>query len=366
MRAVFISYRRDDSEGHAGRLFEDLCERLGRSAVFMDVAGIGPGQDFRRAIEVQVAECGVLLALIGKGWLDSVDEAGRRRLDDPRDFVRLETAAALKRDIPVVPVLVHGARMPRAEQLPEDLRELAYRNAVELTHARWDSDVGVLIEALRPHVDASSEEQKPGRGPPAPEVGPTNASSRSLGLPLAGLGLLLAVLVGFAGYFWRSEAKTAAVDAGPAKTAALQEPLATTKTEALPPAPVAAREEPDREATRPEPTVPPKPEPCSARSGYPVGRWQIGEENQTPNKYVNFVTFTKSTSGTWLPSTGQGSFTASAAPRPGQEIVITFRPEEGAYRSTNKLVVSSDGCRMQGTYSDTEGHHGEAIYTWQG
>ncbi|HWO02225.1 MAG TPA: hypothetical protein VNS63_23470, partial [Blastocatellia bacterium] len=75
-----------------------------------------------------------------------------RRLDDTMDFVRLETASALKRDIPVIPVLVRGAMMPRADQLPPDLGELAYRNAVELTHARWDSDIEVLVKALRPYV----------------------------------------------------------------------------------------------------------------------------------------------------------------------------------------------------------------------
>ena len=81
MRAIFISYRRDDSEGYAGRLFQDLCERFGRDSVFMDVAGIEPGRDFRRVIEQQVASCGVLLAVIGKGWLDARDQHGVRRLD---------------------------------------------------------------------------------------------------------------------------------------------------------------------------------------------------------------------------------------------------------------------------------------------
>ena len=79
--------------------------------------------------------------MIGKRWLDATDEEGRLRLEDPRDFVRLETASALKRDIPVIPVLAQGAKMPRAELLPPDLVELAYRNCVELTHVRWNSDV---------------------------------------------------------------------------------------------------------------------------------------------------------------------------------------------------------------------------------
>ena len=153
MRAIFVSYRRDDSEGEAGRLFDDLVGVFGENSVFMDVAAIEVGRDFRKAIDDSVATCGVLLAVIGKEWTDAKNDAGQRRLDDPSDFVRLETASALRRDIPVVPVLVHGAKMPRPEQLPDDLKELAYRNGVELTHVRWNSDLQLLIKALRRYVE---------------------------------------------------------------------------------------------------------------------------------------------------------------------------------------------------------------------
>jgi len=94
--------------------------------------------------------------LMGKGWLDASNEVGQRRLDDPQDFVRLETASALKRGIVVVPVLVQGAHMPLVTQLPEELAELAFRDAIELTHARWDSDVAVLVKALSHYVTPSS------------------------------------------------------------------------------------------------------------------------------------------------------------------------------------------------------------------
>jgi TonB family protein len=147
--SIFISYRRHDSEGEAGRLFDDLAGQFGENSVFMDVAGIEAGRDFRKAIDESVSSCGVLLALIGPGWLDEKDEKGNRRLDDPSDFVRVETASALKRDIPVIPVLLRGAKMPRSDQLPADLQELAYRNGVELTHARWRSDFQLLVEPLR-------------------------------------------------------------------------------------------------------------------------------------------------------------------------------------------------------------------------
>jgi hypothetical protein len=149
LRAIFVSYRRHDAEGEAGRLFDDLVEQFGEHSVFMDVAAIEVGRDFRKAIDESIATCGVLLAIMGQGWLNEKNESGSRRLEDPTDFVRAEIASALTRDIPVVPVLVRGARMPRADQLPEDIKDLAYRNAVELTHVRWKSDIKLLIRSLR-------------------------------------------------------------------------------------------------------------------------------------------------------------------------------------------------------------------------
>ena len=203
MRAIFISYRRDDSEGHAGRLFEDLSQAFGADAVFMDVAGIAAGRDFRKVIEEHTAACQVLLALIGKNWATAVDADGHRRLDDPLDFVRLETASALKRDIPVIPVLVQGGRMPKADQLPDDLKELVYRNNVELTHARWDSDVQVLIQALRPLIAAPTQPAAVA-APGAPEPGPDPAPMPTAARPaksrrvawLAGLFVALAAAGG--------------------------------------------------------------------------------------------------------------------------------------------------------------------------
>jgi hypothetical protein len=151
-KPIFISYRRDDSEGESGRLFDDLVRAFGNDNVFMDVAGIKPGADFRKAIEDNVANCGVQLAMIGPTWITVANANGERRLDDPNDFVALEISSALKRGVPVIPVLIHNARMPKPEQLPEAIRELAYRNSVELTHARWNSDVQLLIQALDSYV----------------------------------------------------------------------------------------------------------------------------------------------------------------------------------------------------------------------
>ena len=117
MKGIFISYRRDDAAGYAGRLYDRLAAHFGRDRVFMDVEGIEPGVDFVDAIEGAVGSCEVLIVIIGKDWL-AADAVGKRRLDDPGDFVRIETAAALARNIRVVPVLVDDAEMPRAKQLP--------------------------------------------------------------------------------------------------------------------------------------------------------------------------------------------------------------------------------------------------------
>jgi hypothetical protein len=126
-----------------------LVRAFGEESVFMDVAGIAPGHDFRKAIDESVANCGALLAVIGPLWASDAAGDGTRRLDDANDFVRLEIASALTRDVALIPVLVRGATMPAAQELPSDLRELVFRNAVELSHASWRRDVVVLIDALR-------------------------------------------------------------------------------------------------------------------------------------------------------------------------------------------------------------------------
>ena len=154
-KGIFISYRRADSEGQSGRLYDDLVAAFGKDRVFFDVSGIKPGQDFRLAIDDQVASCSVLLAVIGKDWLQAADTSGRTRLDDPHDYVRIEISSALKRNIPVVPVLVRGAIMPGSSELPEDLVNLSYRNAVELSHGRWASDVQILVDSLSSYIEGS-------------------------------------------------------------------------------------------------------------------------------------------------------------------------------------------------------------------
>lgn len=148
MDGIFISYRREDSAGYAGRLYDRLAAHFGAERVFMDVEGIAPGTDFVDAIERAVTSCKVLIVLIGNEWTGIADGSGRRRLDDPNDFIRLETSTALKRDIRVVPVLLEGAQMPRVDELPDELSSLSRRQAIEISHKQWEASTGNLIEAL--------------------------------------------------------------------------------------------------------------------------------------------------------------------------------------------------------------------------
>ena len=147
---VFISYRRQEASGLAGRLYERLAARLGDDQVFMDVDTIALGMDFAAVITQAVSTCEVLLAIIGPTWLTATDEDGQRRLDDPDDIVRIEIAAALERDIRVIPILVEGAVMPRRQQLPETLAALARRNALVLRHESFRSDADRLLAAIEP------------------------------------------------------------------------------------------------------------------------------------------------------------------------------------------------------------------------
>ena len=149
MAAIFLSYRRNDAPGFAGRLAEDLEAALGAASVFRDVDDIRPGQDFVAVIERELGSVGVALVMIGPGWLEARAE-GQRRLDDPGDYVRLEVVAALASGKPVIPLLVNGATMPRETELPEPLRALGRRQAFSLSDANWKADVARLLADIRP------------------------------------------------------------------------------------------------------------------------------------------------------------------------------------------------------------------------
>jgi hypothetical protein len=155
MPRIFISYRREDSGDAAGRLCDRLQTRFGRGNVFMDVDSIPYGVDFPQHLAQTVSRCDVLLAVIGQRWLEARyadgPKQGQRRLDDPEDFVRIEIQSALTRAIAVVPVLIGQASMPRADDLPDDLKQLAFRNAAEVRPGR---DFRTHVDRLAHSLDS--------------------------------------------------------------------------------------------------------------------------------------------------------------------------------------------------------------------
>jgi hypothetical protein len=187
---IFINYRREDTAGHAGRLYDALAARFGDDHVFMDIDAIDPGEDFTQVVEQSVGSCDVLLALIGRTWTSTVDREGRRRLDKPNDWVRVEIQTALDRpDTRVIPTLVQGAEMPSSDDLPPPLQKLSHRNAFEIRDNRWRSDVQRLIADL--------EELARTRAPAREALGRVPAWARSRWLVpgvVGGLLLVAAVL----------------------------------------------------------------------------------------------------------------------------------------------------------------------------
>ena len=148
MPRLFLSYRRDDTAGYAGRLSDGLSSRFGRSQVFRDIDAVPPGVNFVKHTDEAIGACDYVLLLIGDKWLSATTKGGERRLDDPNDFVRLEIEAAIKRDVPLIPILVEGARMPTPAELPPTIANLAYFNALELADKRWDYDFNKLVSAV--------------------------------------------------------------------------------------------------------------------------------------------------------------------------------------------------------------------------
>jgi hypothetical protein len=230
MAGIFINYRRDDAPGVAGRLFDHLAARFSKNDLFMDVDAMKPGIDFAKQLDTQVSQCRVLLAVIGPHWLDAKDKTGTRRLDSEKDYVRIELASALKRDIAVIPVLVDGAVMPPEENLPDDLKPLAFRHALELRHTRFNADADAVVHALEAVVPR-----------------------RRLLWPLIGAGVAAVLVIAAGGVMWTKLKKpavappTAQLPAAaatapmkPPADALTSAPQATPPPSAAPPLPAAA------------------------------------------------------------------------------------------------------------------------------
>src|SRR5271165_3002067 len=221
---IFISYHREDAAHPAGRLNERLSARFPEAQIFIDVDNIPAGIDFVEAIKKSMESCDLLIAVIGKRWLSSADEKRRRRLNNPQDFVRLEIATALKRGIPVIPVPVDGALMPRERDLPDDLKDLVRRNALEVNHTRFSADSMRLVRAVERALDSvwverqqkreeqeslETEQRRPGevewskpeRALPQGDVANLKFWPSAVVIG-SGIGILL---IGFSFYAWRRQ-----------------------------------------------------------------------------------------------------------------------------------------------------------------
>jgi len=174
---IFINYRRQDTIATAGRLYDRLAKAFGKKQIFTDVDHIPAGADFVHHIEAELAKCGIVLALIGPHWLDVRDETGSRRLLDLHDLVSNEIAVALRQGVNVIPVLVDGASMPKHQELPDALKPLARRNAVELRNVQFGADAEQLIGRISKLLSKH------------------NAAIRAKHLIIAGTALVAAMLI---------------------------------------------------------------------------------------------------------------------------------------------------------------------------
>jgi hypothetical protein len=346
---IFLSYRREDTSGYAGRLFDHLKRHFGKDRVFMDISNIEPGVDFVESIEKALGSCDAFLVLIGKNWLDCRNTSGERRLDNPDDFIRIETSTALKRDVRVFPILVKGAEMPSSKDLPEDMVSLARRNAQELSDQRWDFDCNQLLQVLEtivgpPYVPEPSPEKKDDNKfvPPPPKKNTWLIG----GLAIAGIvgALLLASML--------EESQDNGGYIQPQPEPARQDPVAKQQ-------PLMGRsqiEEPQRD--RPEviqpPPVRPEPEPVQPQT-MPVsvtGSWQGSDGMiymvEQSGDYIEV--YGLNDFGVVM-MTGEGGFIDSGT------LGFEYDLMDGTYGEST-LEVAPNGQLMSGTFTN----HGTGLY----
>lgn len=198
---IFVSYRRDDTRQAAGRLADDLADHFGVAHIFRDIEGIELGVDFAQALNQALEACVVMLVLIGPRWLDIADAQGRRRLDDPRDWIRQEIATALRRGVRVVPVLIDGTALPHEDALSDDLKPLVRRQALEIADSRWRGDLQRLVDTLARIPGLDRKRPLPPDPPPVPPPpAPSGKKQLWTGIAIGVFGLL-----GLGGYLAEQE-----------------------------------------------------------------------------------------------------------------------------------------------------------------
>lgn len=161
MSEIFVSYRRADAAGYAGRIFDALRQEFGDKAVFRDLDAIESGTRFPDTIARELDACRVFIPIIGPGWTRASATDGARRLDHPQDWVRIEVATALKRNVCIIPVTVGGAAMPSPEELPEDLQALTHLQGRDLRDGdTWRTDMGLLVQRIAQALGGSTRTRR--------------------------------------------------------------------------------------------------------------------------------------------------------------------------------------------------------------
>lgn len=242
MAGIFISYRRDDSRHAAGRLADDLAAAFGAASIFRDVESIAPGVDFEVALDQALAACAVMLVVIGPRWATITDREGRRRLEQPGDWIRIEVARALERNVRLIPVMLEDTPMPDVAALPSELRGLVRRQSLPLSDGRWKGDLARLVETLERIPGLARVAAAP---PPAP---PPAAPARGRG------GLWTGIALGAGGLMVLAYL--------------VAEPSAPTPTEPMPGTGSGAA--PERPPADPAPSPAPAPAPAAAPAPAPA------------------------------------------------------------------------------------------------
>ncbi|MFQ5638539.1 MAG: TIR domain-containing protein [bacterium] len=163
---IFISYRRQDSENWAEKIYDELISHFGADMIFRDIDSIEAGEDFTNVTLKALQGCDVMLVFIGPNWLNIRDSAGEKRIDDPKDFVRMEIEYGLNRAITLIPVLIDGTRMPESSILPANIKFFSRRQAVKISEGKFESDLETLVGVLQERLkEADADRTKFSRPP---------------------------------------------------------------------------------------------------------------------------------------------------------------------------------------------------------
>lgn len=350
MGGIFLSYRRDDSSGHTGRLTDDLREALPDRVVFRDIDTIAPGADFVQAIHGAVGQADVVLAVIGRRWVRADGDGGDQRLADPDDYVRLEISSAFEQGKLVIPVLVDGAQIPAAADLPEALRPLVRNNAIEISDQRWKYDLDRLV------VELERVTGVPVGPPPVPAPRDPVAPRRRV---LVGTGCLFLLVAGVAGVVIARPGSSGAGSAATTTTSTSAPPSSTTSS-----VPGPAPESGSPQAPAPQSPAPQTPSPQSPAPRTPTPTPAPETPAPTPAPPTPPAATPHS-----FPESPDGRFRASSTGINYQVVdlatggvVLTTIDEYGETNEVQTAAFSADSTLFAAGYHYSH----EGLYTWIG